>query len=109
MAAAPRYFGPRLGTSAALFARRGRQERSTRTWTSCPEESKGILQTVVGEVFMDRNSSVDLTLAKPSDDDFPESLSTEPYSVAMASEEPSCRKSGWSLRGGPQRLAIHTL
>ena len=58
------------------------------------EQRKEILQMVVEQVVIDRNDNVDITLAIPVDDDFPEPNSPEPDSpetdsVALASKEPS--------------------
>ena len=58
------------------------------------EQRKEILQMVVEQVVIDRNNNVDITLAIPDDDDFPEPNSPEPDSpetdsVALASKEPS--------------------
>ena len=69
------------------------------------EQRKEILQMVVEQVVIDRNNNVDITLAIPVDDDFPEPNSPEPDSpetdsVALASKEPSCerRNSNGKLR-----------
>ena len=60
------------------------------------EERKGILQTIVEEVVIDRNNNVDITLAIPVDYNSPEPGSPEPESVAFASKVPlrdvSCNK-----------------
>ena len=53
------------------------------------EQRKEILQMVVERVVIDRNNNVDITLAIPVDDDFPEPNSPETGSVAIASKEPS--------------------
>ena len=58
------------------------------------EQRKEILQMVVEQVVIDRNNNVDITLAIPVDDDFPEPNSPEPDSpepdsVAIASKESS--------------------
>ena len=53
------------------------------------EERKGILQTIVEEVVIDRNDYVKITLAIPVDYNSPEPGSTEPESVAFASKVPS--------------------
>ena len=53
------------------------------------EERKGILQTIVEEVVIDRNDYVKITLAIPVDYNFPELGSPEPESVAFASKVPS--------------------
>ena len=59
-----------------------------------PEQRKEILQMVVEQVVIDRDNNVDITLAIPIDDDFPEPDSPEPDSpetgsVAIASKESS--------------------
>ena len=52
------------------------------------EERKGILQTIVEEVVIDRNDYVKITLAIPVDYNSPEPGSPEPESVAFASKVP---------------------
>ena len=59
-----------------------------------PEQRKEILQMVVEQVVIDRDNNVDITLAIPIDDNYPEPDSNEPDSpetdsVAVASKEPS--------------------
>ena len=55
-----------------------------------PEERKEIFHMVVEEVVIDRNNNVDITLAIPIDDDFPEPNSPETDYVAIVSKEPLC-------------------
>ena len=57
------------------------------------EQRKEILQMVLEQVVIDRDNNVDITLAIPIDDDYPEPEgpepdSPEPESVSVASQEP---------------------
>ena len=71
-----------------------------------PEQRKEILQMVVEQVVIDRNNNVDITLAIPIDDNYPEPNSPEPDSVAIASKEPSCSGLGWRYsRAAPNASA----
>ena len=49
------------------------------------EQRKEILQMIVEQVVIDKDNNVDITLAIPIDDEFP-----EPESVAIVSKKPSC-------------------
>ena len=70
------------------------------------EERKGILQTIVEEVVIDRNNNVDITLAIPVDYNSPEPGSPEPECVSIGSQEPSCSGLGWRYsRAAPNALA----
>ena len=64
-------------------------------------QRKEILQMVLGQVVIDKDNNVDITLAIPIDDESPdpepetpEPGSPETESVAIASKEPSCSGSG---------------
>ena len=65
-----------------------------------PEQRKEVLQMVVEQVVIDRDNNVDITLAIPIDDNYPEPNSNEPDSpetdsVAVASKESSLLLSPW--------------
>ena len=65
------------------------------------DERKGILQTIVEEVVIDRNDYVKITLAIPVDYNSPEPGSPEPESVAFASKVPSRSGSVWHCDRNP--------
>ena len=61
-----------------------------------PEQRKEVLQMVVEQVVIDRDNNVDITLAIPIDDHYPEPNSNEPDSPETDSAAITSRESSWA-------------